>query len=206
MYKTSQHIYDICYECNPQSYDMTLSKFAGQENTVEVVGNPDYSFAEYLYECCECGTKVWVDDNWVKRNAVEIDEKIKGDGNEMKIKQQYFEVVELINWHREDIEKMRKEYDEIFIYEPKAYTILEKIGHRKNAINHLEEMMEGIREEVGRLTVMKWRQEYLKKGVGSEMKKCTFCGREDKQNTKIVGGYEILESCTDCEVEILDDE
>lgn len=34
------------------------------------------------------------------------------------------------------------------------------------------------------------------------MNKCTFCGREDDQDTKVVGGYEILECCTDCEVEI----
>lgn len=32
--------------------------------------------------------------------------------------------------------------------------------------------------------------------------KCTFCGREDIANTKIVGGYTILETCTDCEEDI----
>lgn len=34
------------------------------------------------------------------------------------------------------------------------------------------------------------------------MNKCTFCGREDDQPTRVVGGYEILECCTDCEGEI----
>ncbi|MFE8703961.1 hypothetical protein ACFYKX_25645 [Cytobacillus sp. FJAT-54145] len=32
------------------------------------------------------------------------------------------------------------------------------------------------------------------------MNKCTFCGRNsDCHNTKFVGGYQILECCTDCE-------
>lgn len=39
------------------------------------------------------------------------------------------------------------------------------------------------------------------------IKKCTFCGREGSEgdNTKVVGGYTILDSCTDCEKEILAD-
>lgn len=72
MYKPSQYINDICSECNPRTYDMTLAKYANQENVVEVVAEPDYSFAEYLYECCQCGFKSWVDDQWVKRHTVEI--------------------------------------------------------------------------------------------------------------------------------------
>lgn len=37
------------------------------------------------------------------------------------------------------------------------------------------------------------------------MEKCTFCGREgsDSNKTKVVGGYIILDVCTDCEEEIL---
>lgn len=36
------------------------------------------------------------------------------------------------------------------------------------------------------------------------MNKCTFCGRKsDFYDTKIVGGYQILTCCTDCEEEIL---
>lgn len=35
------------------------------------------------------------------------------------------------------------------------------------------------------------------------MNKCTYCGREDDAHgTKVVGGYEILACCTDCEEEI----
>lgn len=34
------------------------------------------------------------------------------------------------------------------------------------------------------------------------MAKCTFCGREADQSTRFVGGYEILECCTDCEEKI----
>lgn len=38
------------------------------------------------------------------------------------------------------------------------------------------------------------------------MSKCTFCGRESNEKTKFVEGYEILESCTDCEQEIVEEE
>lgn len=34
------------------------------------------------------------------------------------------------------------------------------------------------------------------------MTKCTFCGREDNCGMKVVEGYEVLETCTDCEIEI----
>ena len=35
------------------------------------------------------------------------------------------------------------------------------------------------------------------------MNKCTYCGREGDWRTKAVGGYTVLECCTDCEREIL---
>lgn len=38
------------------------------------------------------------------------------------------------------------------------------------------------------------------------MAKCQFCGRKEDMKTRVVGGYEILECCTDCEVEILEDQ
>lgn len=38
------------------------------------------------------------------------------------------------------------------------------------------------------------------------MAKCTFCGREVEAKKIYVGGYEILEDCTDCESEILEEE
>jgi hypothetical protein len=40
------------------------------------------------------------------------------------------------------------------------------------------------------------------------MNKGTFCGRESDfhDDTKIVGGYQILTCCTDCEEEILQDQ
>ncbi len=38
------------------------------------------------------------------------------------------------------------------------------------------------------------------------MAKCTYCGREGNSKTKFVGGYEILECCTDCEWEIENDQ
>lgn len=37
------------------------------------------------------------------------------------------------------------------------------------------------------------------------MNKCTFCGREADQEVQYIGGYTILESCTDCEEEIMND-
>lgn len=37
------------------------------------------------------------------------------------------------------------------------------------------------------------------------MNKCTFCSREADEKTKFVGGYEILECCTDCEEEITEE-
>lgn len=38
------------------------------------------------------------------------------------------------------------------------------------------------------------------------MNKCTFCGREANCETKFVNGYEILEICTDCEEELMEQE
>lgn len=38
------------------------------------------------------------------------------------------------------------------------------------------------------------------------MNKCTYCSREGDFDTKTVGGYTILDCCTDCEDEIQDKE
>lgn len=39
------------------------------------------------------------------------------------------------------------------------------------------------------------------------MARCNYCGRESEAHEiKVVGGYEILECCTDCETEILSDQ
>lgn len=46
----------------------------------------------------------------------------------------------------------------------------------------------------------------LKNGGIFNMNKCTFCGREGEFSTKNVGGYEILECCSDCEREIKEDQ
>lgn len=37
------------------------------------------------------------------------------------------------------------------------------------------------------------------------MNRCTFCGREANEDTRVVQGYIILEGCEDCEEEILED-
>lgn len=72
MCNPSQYINEICHNCNPQSYDKTLAKFTGQEKLIEVVGSPDDSYMDYLYECCKCGEQFWVDEKWVRDNAVNI--------------------------------------------------------------------------------------------------------------------------------------
>ncbi len=83
----------------------------------------------------------------------------------MAIKQQYFEAVDLVNELREEVKSLNKQYEEDFIYEPIAEIILERIAHRKKSISHLEEMMAGIREEVGRETMREWKREYMEKGA-----------------------------------------
>lgn len=70
MCKPSKYINEICPGCHPQGYELSLAKFTGEKNIVEA-SNADESYIEYLYECCQCGSKVWVDDQWVKRNAVD---------------------------------------------------------------------------------------------------------------------------------------
>lgn len=69
MCKPSQYINDICADCHPRDYIKTLSKFAGESGTYEDYGE---IVNEYLYECCGCGEKVWVDEQWVNRNAVTV--------------------------------------------------------------------------------------------------------------------------------------
>lgn len=70
MFKPSEYINEICPGCHPQSYELSLAKYTGQKN-IEETSNADESYIEYLYECCQCGTKVWVDESWMKRHAVE---------------------------------------------------------------------------------------------------------------------------------------
>ncbi|MEK4715214.1 hypothetical protein MKX62_20825 [Sporosarcina sp. FSL K6-5500] len=61
-------------ECHPQSYDKTLAKFTGESGTYEDCGE---IVNEHLYECSECGLEPWVDDQWVRSNAVEeVDVKV----------------------------------------------------------------------------------------------------------------------------------
>lgn len=73
MHEPSEYINAICSECNPRTYDMTLSKFSGEEEEVEVIDRSgNYSFNEYLYECCQCGFKQWECAQWVRDNAVEV--------------------------------------------------------------------------------------------------------------------------------------
>ncbi|MFD1205700.1 hypothetical protein ACFQ38_11375 [Sporosarcina contaminans] len=69
MCKPSKYINEICPGCHPQGYELSLAKFTGEKDIVEA-SNADESYIEYLYECCQCGTKVWVDEQWMKRNAV----------------------------------------------------------------------------------------------------------------------------------------
>ena len=67
------YIEEICPECHPQSFDKTLAKFVGEveEITIIVDSNTKVFTNKYLYECCKCGTKMWVDEQWVKNNSID---------------------------------------------------------------------------------------------------------------------------------------
>lgn len=59
------------------------------------------------------------------------------------------------------------------------------------------------RETVEQLDVFRFMLSEKTKMEVVDVEKCTFCGSEEVCKTKIVGGYTILESCVDCEEEIL---
>ncbi|MBO0586444.1 hypothetical protein [Sporosarcina sp. E16_8] len=74
MYMPSKHINNICMDCHPRDYVKTPSVYSGELGLYSDCGE---MVNEYLYKCCECGAKAWVDEQWVNNN------KIEGDGNEM---------------------------------------------------------------------------------------------------------------------------
>ena len=70
MCKPSKYINESCPSCHPRSCELSLAKFTGEKNIIEA-SNADESYIDYLYECCQCGAKVWVDNQWMKRNKVD---------------------------------------------------------------------------------------------------------------------------------------
>lgn len=42
-----------------------------EEITIIMDSNTKEFINEYLYECCKCGAKVWVDEQWIKNNSVD---------------------------------------------------------------------------------------------------------------------------------------
>lgn len=70
MFKPSKYVNEICPCCHPHGYKLSLAKFTGEKNITEA-SNADESYIDYLYECCQCGAKVWVDDQWMNRNKID---------------------------------------------------------------------------------------------------------------------------------------
>ncbi|WP_277587338.1 hypothetical protein [Psychrobacillus antarcticus] len=73
MFKPSKYVNDICPGCSPQKYIKTISKFTGKSETYEDLPEANH----HLYKCVKCGEKVWLDEQWIKNNAVEVEEKKK---------------------------------------------------------------------------------------------------------------------------------
>ncbi|WP_324655086.1 hypothetical protein [Bacillus paranthracis] len=106
--------------------------------------------------------------------------------------------VVLDNWDKVECDTL-EEYDALLKHIPTAdiddldlEMCLEQIEHR--VFCSYEEMLD-------------WRRELgmeVDEDEEPEENKCTFCGKTDTCDTKNVGGYEVLESCTDCEKEILE--
>ncbi|WP_225229733.1 hypothetical protein [Sporosarcina quadrami] len=70
MYEPSKYINEICPSCHPQEYVKTLAEFIGEYEVVDVPDEVDASYIEYLYKCMKCGARLWVDEQWLKQNAV----------------------------------------------------------------------------------------------------------------------------------------
>lgn len=62
MCKPSKYINEICPECHPASSVKSKCEFTGEVDEVN---------EEYLYQCCKCGARIWVDDQWAKEHAID---------------------------------------------------------------------------------------------------------------------------------------
>lgn len=77
MCKPSQYINDICPSCHPRDCVKTLAEFMGEVKVVTNInddGSKEFE-NEYVYACIKCGARMWVDEQWVKGNSVEADER-----------------------------------------------------------------------------------------------------------------------------------
>lgn len=74
MHNPSKYINDICSDCHPQDYAKTPAEFTGEVNEIELSNENRTSEVayEYLYKCCACGEKSWLDEQWIKNNAVDL--------------------------------------------------------------------------------------------------------------------------------------
>ena len=77
MFKPSKYINEICPSCHPREYVKTLAEYTGEFEVIDVEGVADASYIEYLYKCCQCGAKVWVDEEWIRNNAAAAPKTIK---------------------------------------------------------------------------------------------------------------------------------
>lgn len=64
MNKVPELIHDNCPSCNPKDYTKTKAKFMGE---VEDCGE----HKDYLYQCDDCGAKLWVDGQWAMTHKAE---------------------------------------------------------------------------------------------------------------------------------------
>lgn len=74
MHNPSKYIKNICSDCHPQVYTKTPAEFTGKVDEIELSnenGTSEVAY-EYLYKCCECGEKVWLDKQWIKNNVINI--------------------------------------------------------------------------------------------------------------------------------------
>ena len=74
MYNPAKFINENCPSCHPRSYTKTLAEFTGTVEQIAFVDSDGTSTPEneYLYKCVKCGALVWVSEQWIKDNAVDI--------------------------------------------------------------------------------------------------------------------------------------
>lgn len=63
MSKVPELINEICPSCNPRTYTKTVARLIGEEQDCG-------EHKEYLYQCVDCGAKLWVGEQWAVSNGV----------------------------------------------------------------------------------------------------------------------------------------
>lgn len=68
MLEVPTFIKENCPKCYPRSYELIKCEFIGEKIKVDEADG-EY---EYLYQCCQCGEKIWVGTQWANEHAVDI--------------------------------------------------------------------------------------------------------------------------------------